>query len=103
MINPPEYRQKGTTMKMEIKNLPLLIGLFLGGIGWVGFAVVAVLYFGSPREYREYSITVTDGETVKIHRAPADSITIADGKMTIISTTGNKPATLIAGKCINIR
>jgi hypothetical protein len=87
---------------MNHKKILLYVGLLLGGIGWVGFAVVAVLYFGSPREHREYSITITDGESTKVQRAPADSITIADGKMTIIGS-GNKPETPIEGRCINIR
>jgi hypothetical protein len=87
---------------MNHKKILLYVGVLLGGIGWVGFAVVAVLYFGSPREYREYSITITDGESTKVQRAPADSITIADGKMTIIGS-GNKLETPIEGRCINIR
>lgn len=80
----------------------LALTWFLISLGAATVVAVAV-YCDPPKDSREFTITVTDGETVKTHRAPADSITIADGKMVIISATGNKPATQLAGKCINIR
>jgi hypothetical protein len=102
-INPPEFRQKGITMrKMEISKV-------LGVLGWVVAGVLAVYFLVfliniKNMNKREFTITcrTATGETL-VQRVYADSITFTSEKMVFLNDDGHPATTTMAEKEINIR